>query len=512
MKANFKTILYAVFAYAGILFTLQSCELESEDYSSINASIFPRSAEDVDALVTGNAYEVFRSSYYDFIFSVYDGVGVVSDLTSDNGMCQDGWSRQDLLFVRFSKSSGVYSSYIQENYYFGNYISRMTLTLDRIKNAPIDAALLKKYNAELRLGRGWLAYLLYEAFGPIVIADLETLKNPSAEIILPRLSEEEMQTYIETELTEAAKDLPYNYKKGDASYGRFTKALANTVLLKLYMLTNQWNKAEAIGRELLKPEYNFSLVPEYKDIFTLANEKNAEIIFASQCEPGYAQQLWQPHVLPNDYDFTPYLDGLTKWNGYKLAWHFVNTYDPADKRLETICIEYTSKNGKLHNQATDANDPSAQIYRGAIPLKYEFDPATTGEASQLDWIVYRYADVLTLTAEAIVRNGNTVTDEAVQLLNRVRTRSLPGKAYKLSDFSGTVSFLKAVLDERGWELYFEGCRKADLIRHGVYIEKIKEKALLNGQQTLVDEHYSRYPIPQGVIDEGKGAIIQNPGY
>ena len=38
----------------------------------------------------------------------------------------------------------------------------------------------------------------------------------------------------------------------------------------------------------------------------------------------------------------------------------------------------------------------------------------------------RYADVLTLTAEAIVRNKNAVTQEAVDLLNEVRTRSLPG--------------------------------------------------------------------------------------
>ncbi len=53
-----------------------------------------------------------------------------------------------------------------------------------------------------------------------------------AEKILPRLSEEEMQTYIETELTEASKVLPANYKKGDKNYGRFTAGLAHTVLLK----------------------------------------------------------------------------------------------------------------------------------------------------------------------------------------------------------------------------------------------------------------------------------------
>jgi hypothetical protein len=509
---NSKTILFSILTFAGLLLTMQSCELESETYDAINTSIFPKTAADIDALVIGNGYGIFRCNAYDNIFTVYDGILVISDLSADNGTCSDGWGRSGLVYVTFTPTTSNYRNYIGANYIFGNWISKMTLTIDRIKDAPIDEALMNQYVAELRCGRGWLAYLLYEAFGPIVIADLETLKNPSAEQILPRLSEEEMQTYIETELTEAAKVLPYNYKKGDADYGRFTKGLANTVLLKLYMLTKQWNKAEAIGRELLKSEYGFDLIPEYKDIFTLANEKNKEIIWACQCATGYQEHLWQPHVLPGDYNFTPYLDGLTKWNGYKLAWNFVNTYDPADKRLETICTEYTSKSGKVHNQAIDGIDPLSELYRGAIPIKYEFDPATPGESSQLDWIIYRYADVLTLTAEAIVRNGNAVTGEAVQLLNRVRTRSLPDKGYSIADFAGVEEFLKAVLDERGWEFYFEGCRKADLIRHGIYVEKMKEKALLNGQQTIVNENSVRYPIPQDIIDEGKGVIIQNPGF
>ena len=73
-------------------------------------------------------------------------------------------------------------------------------------------------------------------------------------------------------------------------------------------------------------------------------------------------------------------------------------------------------------------------------------------------------------------------------------------------------FLKAVLDERGWELYFEGNRRQDLIRYGIFVETIKKKAQSMGKQTLVDENRHRFPIPQSIIDEGKGVIEQNPGY
>ena len=190
----------------------------------------------------------------------------------------------------------------------------------------------------------------------------------------------------------------------------------------------------------------------------------------------------------------------------------MQTFDPADRRLLTIAYEYTSKDGVVHNEKNDRPDPSAQLYLGAVPLKYEFDPDCTGEDSQIDWIIYRYADVLTLTAEAIVRNKNAVTQEAVDLLNEVRTRSLPGKGYSLQDLNSVDKFLKAVLDERGWELYFEGNRRQDLIRYGLFVEAIKKKAQSMGKQTLVDEDRYRFPIPQDIIDEGQLIIKQNPGY
>lgn len=500
-------LIYAVLNCCLAAGICSSCELKSENFSDINTSIFPKTAEDADAITTSAAYSTFKNHFYGGIFNVADGINIVNDEASDYGMCNWGWEH-----VNYANWSTSTTWLMTKIYGYSNEISKMTLTIDRLKGMNFDESLKQQYIAELRLASGWLAFLLYDAYGPICIADLETLKNPTGEKILPRLSEEEMQTYIETELTEAAKVLPENHKKGDKNYGRFTAAMAYTVLQKLYMLTKQWDKAESAGRELLKSDYGFDLVPEYKDIFTLANEKNVEIIWACQCAKGYQEHKWQPHVLPNDYDFTTYLDKMTKWNGYKISWDFMHTFDPVDKRLKTIASEYTSKTGVVHNEANDRPKSSSQLYYGAVPIKYELDPDCTGEDSQVDWIIYRYADVLTLTAEAIVRNGNKVTQEAVDLLNRVRTRSIPDKGYKLSELNSTDKFLKAVLDERGWELYFEGQRRADLIRHGKFIDAIKKKAESMGEKTLVDENRYRYPIPQTIIDEGKGIIKQNPGY
>ena len=195
----------------------------------------------------------------------------------------------------------------------------------------MDANKLAQYQAELKCGQGWMAFLLYDAFGPIVIADLETLKDPLQNKILPRLSDEEMQTYIETRLKEAASVLPYSYKKGDANYGRFTRGLANMVLLKFYMKTKQWQKAEAMGRELMDTKYGYSLVPNYKDIFTLANEKNAETIWSINCVKGYQEQYWQPHAIDGGG-----ADGSPSYPFYPSTEHFCK---PAQGKSDFIdCV------------------------------------------------------------------------------------------------------------------------------------------------------------------------------
>ena len=69
-----------------------------------------------------------------------------------------------------------------------------------------------------------------------------------------------------------------------------------------------------------------------------------------------------------------------------------------------------------------------------------------------------------------------------------------------------------LLLERGHELFFEGCRRQDLIRDGSYVDAIKHKCQVVGQTTLVNKNYERIPLPQSVINEGKGQIEQNPGY
>ena len=124
---------------------------------------------------------------------------------------------------------------------------------------------------------------------------------------------------------------------------------------------------------------------------------------------------------------------------------------------------------------------------GAVPVKYGEDPESTGDGSQIDLVVYRYADVLTLLSEAIVRKGNAVTSEALDLLNQVRVRAKLNP-YVMGDVKGVDDFLQKVLDERGHELWFEGVRRSDLIRHGQFIQMRETVAV---RQRKMNSYYSR---------------------
>ena len=255
-----------------------SCtNLESEMYDVINPNIFPTNESDAESLVTAAAYTPFRSNWYGGLFtSAQGGIHVIGDMSTDIGTCQ--WNAQvwpDIITMNFTANSGgvtsIYTNYI-------NYIGKMTLTMDRIANIPMNEAKKAQLNAELHCGRGWLAYILYDFYGPIQVPSLELLQKPLSGGVAPRLSKEEMVKFIEDDLKAAIAVLPATYKVSDNNYGRFTRGLAYTVLMKLHMHENNWAKAVECGRELMKSEYGYRLMEQYQDIFTLENESNPESI------------------------------------------------------------------------------------------------------------------------------------------------------------------------------------------------------------------------------------------
>jgi len=125
--------------------------------------------------------------------------------------------------------------------------------------------------------------------------------------------------------------------------------------------------------------------------------------------------------------------------------------------------------------------------------------------SQVDYApVIRYAEVLLNYAEALVMDGGVVTQQAVDLLNAVRTRSYPAGAYTLAGFANATAFRDAVLLERNMEFLGEGIRNMDLMRT---VSSIPGKP---GATTVVTPTSPTYiwPIPTSELNTNK-LMVQN---
>ena len=85
----------------------------------------------------------------------------------------------------------------------------------------------------------------------------------------------------------------------------------------------------------------------------------------------------------------------------------------------------------------------------------------------INYPILRYSDVLLMYAEASNELSGP-TQEAYDAVLKVRTRAgISTKAYSEYD---QASFRELVRNERGRELCFEGLRRFDLIRWGIYVE------------------------------------------
>ncbi len=475
------------------LFLVNSCtkDLKPIDYSEINPNIFPKSAADLEAMVNA-CYYPLRGAWSDGIFSTSErGVMFLSDATTEilHGKYGD---QQTASLQNFRPTDGLFTRYYDDFY---NKISRMTITIDLIENSSVTDDLKKKAIAEVRCARGLLVYTLFDLYGPLVIAPLEVLKNPLQEAPLARLTNDEMVAFMEADLEAAALDLPAPQA---AEYGRFNKALAKMIDIRLNLHEKNWAKVKTLSDDIIA--YGaYSLDADYKGMWDLDGAKKShEVIWAIPCDyAGTSENQWQLMVLPSNYAPLGGFGTITS------TWWFYDRFEANDKRKEMLIAEYTGTDGITYNRAS----PGSILDWGPLPLKINPDAARTTGLTTVDIVMYRYADVLLSKAEAIA-NAGAPTAEAMEMVNVVRRRA--GLADKqLSEYSTLSTFNDLILLERSHEFWCEnGQYRADLIRHGKFMSRCQEVT----QSSYTSPNKVVYPFSLKAVSEGKGKFIQNPGY
>lgn len=511
MKQYIKTYLVLIALFGACL---SSCvDLKSLDYSEINPSNFPKSEEDLKALVL-SCYYPLRGSWYNGIHSTSErGVMFINDATTEilTGTWGEAQICSELNF--FPETTEVTWFYYknEEPYGYANKISRCTIVLDQIANSTVSDNLKERYSAEVRCARAMLAYILYDMYGPLVVAPIDVLLNPLVEKPLPRLSREEMVKFIEDDLLFAAEYLPYPRA---TEYGKFSKGLANMLLIRLYLhetVVNKeyYTKVETLGRELMKSEYGYRLMPNYPAMFELNGQgsANTELIWAiPSSNEGPNENQWHMIVLPTDFNQNGMGAG---WGTITSTWWFYDTFEAGDTRKTYLLDHYTNASGETITRNTDAST----LATGPIALKYGYDPDVLGAGglSNIDVVVYRYADVYLSLAEALVmKPGATQSDykEALGYVNEVRNRAKL-KDLKIEDVGTQEAFIDQLLKERSHEFWCEnGQYRADLIRH----DKFVQRAIDVTQTPYATKYKELYPLPLSVITDGKGQVKQNPGY
>lgn len=238
---------------------------------------------------------------------------------------------------------------------------------------------------------------------------------------------------------------------------------------------------------------------------------NEEIIWAvPNMVSGGRNNIWLAHVLPSAY-VEPNGIPVDPWGGYKVPWEMYDKYwnhvgpvgtDNPDERLEAIWGKLHVGNGEYIDLRTSEEEA---LNMGAVPYKYPADPDGVGVPHGNDYVIYRYADVLLLRAEAL-NELEPLSQEAIDLINKIRGRANT-TLINAADFQSKEELNDFILDERFRELFMEGHRREDLIRHDKYLSKAKERGA-----SYYDENRLLFPLPQKIIDQSKGLVKQNPGY
>ncbi|MGZ3950564.1 MAG: RagB/SusD family nutrient uptake outer membrane protein [Flavisolibacter sp.] len=158
-----------------------------------------------------------------------------------------------------------------------------------------------------------------------------------------------------------------------------------------------------------------------------------------------------------------------------------------------------------------------------FPSVRKFDDSTRADLndySDRPYILFRFADVYLVAAEAAFKGGATIQD-AANMINVLRTRAALKARQTPADYTAAVAAqqitaaqvtLDFILDERSRELFAEDTRWWDLSRTKKLVDRVK---LYNAEGAAgVQDFNMLRPIPQSQIDlvtEGP-KYPQNPGY
>lgn len=431
--------------------------------------------------------------------------------------------------------------------------------LENIDRVPdMDPTLNERMKAEARFIRAWLFFRLTTWFGdvPLFTKDLTLSESQS----ISRTPKAEVLAFVRSELDEVINILPTKEEYAEADRGRITSGTALALKARTYLYDNDWDNVIASTEPLINSTTygEYSLFPSYAGIFMPQNEYNDEVIW----DLGYVPSL---RTWGNYYDLGPLSVGA-RLNNMAPTQELVNDYVMLNGKVISETGSgydennpYINRDPRLtatvvyHNYTWENKDGSTKtiyIKPGTGPdetakldeyvgqgsnatstgyyLKKYYDPtALASFASGLNLIMFRYADILLMYAEAKNEKGQmdeNIWNATIKAL-RQRAGFTDGAALNFNSAWTQTELRDIIRRERRTELAIEGLRIFDLRRwrtaevvlngnpHGA---KFGEAGVDNGyivldKRTFNPERDYLWAVPQSQKDLNPN-LGQNPNW
>lgn len=522
-----------------LLIVMVSCtDLSENPYGEITQKNFNPTQKDIPRLVAP-IYTPLRG----FMACCY-GFVTMQASASDEFLTPgrpNGWGGPYIPYHRFKwNPNHPYVTANWSTFYDGiNAANRVLYQIQSGLVKPSSDKAKASLVAEIRAARAFYYYLLMDNYGNVpLVTDFQAKGLPS------QSSRKEIYNFVVSELKDAIPDLPE--AADQSTYGRMNKWAAKTVLADVYLNATvylddtpntventgspQWDKVIKQTNDIINSG-KYHLTSDYHQNFSRDNQNSKEIIFAVPYDevnaPGNTMHMRVlAPVQQQIYDMK-----AQPWGGSAAVPQFINSYNSNDKRLEDTWAggpQVNSAGDTLINFKNDLdNIEQADFDQGWRLTKYEIYQGMTA-SSDVDLPFYRYADVLMMKAEALLRTGRA--SEAAQIVTKVRQRDFddPSKAtvtgaelQQGSDYNygywengqvtnaqggGDIKYGR-FLDELGWEFAVEGHRRQDLIRFGVF----STKSWFNKKASVSRPCESVFPIPYPALNSNKN-LKQHPCY
>jgi hypothetical protein len=530
MKTNISGCLLTILVGTSLLFS--GCtKLDEEVYDQVLETSFQPTESDIPSII-GPAYTIMRPMYADWQgnFDLQEEpADIIVTPVRPNGW-YDGGTYQRMHYHEWNEVEWQPQN-MWNNCFNGINTSNRILKMIETGSIPIANG-KDELVAELKCLRAFYYSLLVDTHGNVpIVTDWSDISLPS------QSSRSEVYAFVEKELLENLDKL--SEKADQSMYGRINKWAAKATLAKLYLNaevytgTAQWEKCVAQCNDIINSGV-YLLEANYKNNFAVNNNTSKELILAVPYDESlgagniiHMKTLATLHRLVLNMNAQP-------WGGNCAVPQFIDTYDADDTRLKDTWImgpQYNVTTGELI--LTYGKDvPSIEMsdyFDGYRIGKYEIKQGAI-TSSSTDFPIFRYAQVLMMKAECLLRTGNAA--EAAVLVTQVRERAFAstdpskaavtaaelaqGSSYKYGIWkNGTVTEpdggsdiqFGRFYDELGWEFAAEAQRRQDMVRFGVF----HRKKWFNHRPHADGKTRNLFPIPQEEINKNPN-LQQNPDY